>query len=42
MSRKLGGYQHAVIGVRSCFMPGLPTHLVQEFNVSTVVCKSTN
>ena len=23
-------------GVRSCIMPGLPTHLVQELNVGTV------
>ena len=29
-------------GVRSCIMPGLPTHLVQELNVGTVVytCKN--
>ena len=23
-------------GVRSCIMPGMPTHLVQELNVGTV------
>ena len=26
-------------GVRSCFMHGLPTHLVQELNVGTVQCR---
>ena len=25
-------------GVRSCIIPGLPAHLVQELNVGTVVC----
>ena len=25
------------LGVWSCHMPGLPTHLVQELNVGTVV-----
>ena len=28
-------------GVRSCIMPGLSTHLVQELNIGTVVTKIT-
>ena len=26
-------------GVQSCIMPGLPTHLVQELNIDTVVAR---
>ena len=33
MHRKQTGWQW---GVRSCIMPGLPTHLVQELHVATV------
>ena len=29
-------------GVWSCIMPGLPTHLVQELDVSTVVINPLN